>query len=160
MGGGSSVYIGPPAQGVGESEALFDSAFEEARRARIRNVFISFHVDDEQQVNLLRAQAKNENFDIEFRDYSVKAPFDEKWKTQCKERIAQTSMVIVMIGQDTASREAVDWELREAYKQGKKVIGVRIYGDRNDPIPEPLLENKAPVINWDLKEIQRRLDEK
>lgn len=160
LGGGSSVYTEPPARGVSESQGLFDSAFEEARKARTRNVFISFHAEDEPQVNLLRSQAKNENFDIEFRDYSVKEPFDEKWKTQCKERIAQTSMMICMIGPETAQRDAVNWELTEAYKQGKKVIGVRIYRDRNDPIPSPLKENNAPIVKWDLKEIQRKLDEK
>lgn len=111
-------------------------------------------------LNLLRSQAKNENFDIEFRDYSVKEPFDEKWKTQCKERIAQTSMMICMIGPETAQHDAVNWELTEAYRQGKKVIGVRIYRDRDDPVPSPLKENNAPIVEWDLKEIQRKLDEK
>lgn len=160
LGGGSSVYRTPSTRGVGEAEAIFDSATEEARRARIRNVFISFHVDDEKQVNLLRAQAKNENFDIEFRDYSIKEPFDEKWKTNCRDRIAQTSMVICMIGEKTAERDAVIWELEEAYRQGKKVIGVRIYRDENHPVPKPLVEHGARIIDWNLAEIARRLDEK
>ena len=38
----------------------------------MRNVFISFDVDDEGMVNLLRHQAKNDRFPFEFRDYSVK----------------------------------------------------------------------------------------
>lgn len=139
---------------------MFMGPVDEAQRGRIRNVFISFHIDDEAQVNLLRAQARAERFDIEFRDYSVKEPFDEKWRTNCRERIAQTSALICMIGRETAQREAVIWEINEAYRQGKKVIGVRIHRDRNDPIPQPLLEHNAPIIYWDLAEISRLLEER
>jgi len=160
LGGGSSGYSVEPSKSEEGAEAIFDSATEEARRSRIRNVFISFNVDDESQVNLLRSQAKGENFDIEFRDYSVKEPFDEAWKTNCKERIAQTSMLICMIGPRTAERDAVNWEIQEAVRQGKQVIGVRIYRDRNDPVPAPLLEHNARIVNWDLKEISRLLDKR
>lgn len=160
MGGGSSGYSVYPSRTPEEAEGMFETPTEEARRAHIRNVFISFSVDDEAQVNLLRAQAKGEKFDIEFRDYSVKKPFDEKWKTNCRERIAQTSAFICMIGEKTAQREAVIWEINEAYRQGKKVIGVRIYRDEGHPIPKPLLEHGAPIVNWDLARISKLLEER
>ena len=160
MGGGTSGYAVRPTKPEGETERIVEKATEEARRARIRNVFISFYVEDEKQVNLLRAQAKDERFDIEFRDYSVKEPFDEKWKTNCRERISQTSALICMIGEKTAQREAVIWEIEEAYRQGKKVVGVRIYRDKNHPIPKPLLEHNAPIIDWDLSKISRLLEER
>lgn len=157
---GGRVYT-EPSKSVREAEDIFRSNVEEVKdfeeRERIRNVFISFHIEDEAQVNLLRNQARSENFDIEFRDYSVKEPFDEKWKSQCRERIAQTSATICMIGPDTANREAVIWELEESFRQGKKVIGVRIYRDQNDPIPQPLKDHGSPVVNWDTAEIQRLL---
>jgi len=158
-GGGISTYGGPTVRTVEEAERIFKTAKDEVKTARTRNVFISFHVEDEKQVNLLREQAKSEKFDIEFRDYSVKEPFDEKWKTKCRERIAQTSAAICMIGEKTATREAVIWELDESHRQGKKVIGVRMYRDKNHPIPEPLLKNRAPIVEWDLKEISRLLHE-
>ncbi|MDG6998198.1 MAG: TIR domain-containing protein [Nitrososphaerota archaeon] len=146
-----------------DSEKLFRSATEEAEQAtkpkeRVRNVFISFHVEDEPQVNLLRAQSKSENFDLEFRDYSVKEPFDESWKSQCRAKIAQTSATIVMIGPETANRQAVNWEIEESYRQGKKVIGVRIYKDRNDPVPEAMKEHNAPIVDWKIDDIRRSLD--
>lgn len=160
MGGGNSGYSVRPTRTAEEAEGMFESPTEEVRRARTRNVFISFHIDDEHQVNLLRAQAKSERFDIEFRDYSVKAPFDEKWKTNCRERIAQTSAFICMIGEKTAQREAVIWEINEAHRQGKKVIGVRIYRDKNHPIPKPLLQNGAPILDWNLAKISKLLEER
>ena len=122
-------------------------------------VFISFHVEDEAQVDLLRSQAKNPRFPLEFTDYSVKEPFDEKWKTQCTERIKQSSAVVVMIGPETASREAVLWEINKAYELGKPVIGVRIYRDENHLVPQPMKDHGAKVVTWDTARIQAWLEE-
>ena len=157
MGTGGAVYTGPSRRSTGVAERRFESAVEEVRESRIRNAFITFHTEDEAQVSLLRSQAKSEGSDLEFRDYSIKEPFDEQWKANCRERIAQTSATICMIGPETSSRPAVLWEIEESYRQGKKVIGVRIYRDANHPIPAPLTEHGAPIINWDLKEISRLL---
>jgi len=122
-----------------------------------KRVFISFHMDDEAQVELLRQQAKDSKFDIEFIDYSVKEPFDNKWKTRCTERIKRSSVFICMIGPETHKREAVLWEANKAYELGKKVIGVRIYRDRNHRIPKPLLDNNAKIMYWDLADINEEL---
>jgi len=147
---------------VSASQKLFRTALQEKTKTtsgppKVRNVFITFHVADEAQVNLLRAQARNEDFAMEFRDYSVKEPFDEAWKSNCRERIAQTSLTVCMIGPETASREAVLWELEESYRQGHQVIGVRIYRDRNDPVPEPILRHGSPVIYWSREELSQYL---
>jgi len=124
----------------------------------VRNVFISFHVEDEDRVRLLRMQAKDNQFGIHFRDYSVKEPFDSAWKRRCRERIAQTSATIVMIGSDTASREAVNWEIAESLRQEKKVIGVRIYRHENHPIPKQMIENNCPIVDWNLARMSRHLE--
>ena len=125
-----------------------------------RKVFISFHMEDKAQVDLLRHQSKSDKFNLEFTDYSVKEPFDSNWKEKCEERIRQTSITIVMIGTETYKRPAVLWEINKSYELGKKVIGVRIHKNRHDPIPGPLLRNKAKIINWSLEKIQRELDKK
>ena len=158
---GGAPYT-PSSRSLEKAEDLFKTSVREVEEAiskpRVRNVFISFHVDDEAQVNLLRSQAKNEDFDMEFRDYSVKEPFDEKWKANCRERISMTSATICMIGADTANRPAVIWELEESYRQGKKVVGVRIYSDRNDPVPQPLKAHGAPILPWKRDEIRKFLE--
>lgn len=161
MGGGGGGGGGSGGGSVSSSKSIqsFQSALKDKLEPRVRNVFISFHVEDEAQVDLLRHQAKDNQFGIYFRDYSVKEPFDEKWKTQCRDRIAQTSACIVMIGPETATREAVLWETNECLRQGKKVIGVRISRYRNDPIPRPLLEHGCPVTDWNLARISKLLDE-
>ena len=124
-----------------------------------RRVFISFHMNDEYAKQLLIHQAKSDKFDLEFSNYAVNEPFDEKWKTQCKERIAMTSTVIVLIGPDTHSREAVNWEINEAYKQGKNVIGVRVHRYKNHRVPQSMVDNGAKIVNWDMNEISRELNQ-
>jgi hypothetical protein len=122
-----------------------------------KRVFISFHMDDLHAKTLLQAQAKDDRFDLEFINYSVNEPFDEKWKTQCKTRIAQCDIVICMIGQNTHSRPAVIWELNTAYSLNKKVFGIRISKNRWDNIPSPLIYNGATITNWDIVEINSEI---
>jgi hypothetical protein len=151
-GGRSSFAIRRPEnQGIAERKPKTLADYGEKTK-----VFTSFHAEDEAQVNFLRGQAKEGK--LEFSDYSVKEPFDEKWKTQCAERIEKADMVIVMIGPETYKREAVDWEIRKAIELGKSVIGVRIYRDQNHPIPKALQENGAKIIYWNLDDIQREID--
>jgi len=120
-------------------------------------VFISFHIEDEAQVNLLRHQAKKSDT-LEFTDYSVKEPFDEKWKTQCTERIKQSSVLVVAIGEETYSREAVIWEIKKAHELGKPVIGMRIYNNKNHRIPPPILEHRDRIISWKLDDLQNEIN--
>lgn len=157
MGGGSGTFKGA-AGGTEEAEKLFDSAVDEVRQTGIRNVFISFHVEDEDQIRLLRYQSKDNHFGLRFRDYSVKEPFDERWKKQCRERIEQTSALICMIGEDTWERKAVDWEVKEAHRQGKKIIGVRIHRDSEHQVPQALIDENAPIVDWNLARISKLLE--
>ncbi len=122
-----------------------------------RKVFISFHMEDEYAKELLSAQARSEKFSLEFINYSINEPFDEKWKEQCRERIAMTSVLIVLIGLETYMREAVNWEINEAYRQGKTVIGVRIHRHETHRVPQQMLDNDAKIMNWDIDEISKEL---
>lgn len=158
-GGGGRGGTGTTGKTIRKSQEKFQNALKDQLEPRVRNVFISFHIEDESAVELIRHQSKDNEFGIHFRDYSVKEPFDSAWKTNCRERISRTSAMIVMIGPETYRREAVDWEIREALRQGKKVIGVRIYKDRNDPVPRALRENNCRVVDWKLSQISKLLDE-
>ena len=119
--------------------------------------FISFHMDDEQQVNLLRHQAANSD-KLEFRDTSLQEPFDEKWKTQCTEVIRNSDVVVVAIGKETHTRPAVLWEIEKAHELGKPVIGMRIYSDQNHTVPEPMAKNRDPIVEWRLEALQAEID--
>ncbi len=162
MGGGTS-WGDIPSKTTDEIKKIISNAIPKAEspkideERRIRNVFISFHSEDENLVNLLRIQAKRENTDLDFRDYSIKEPI-EQWRKNVIDRIAATSATIVMIGPDTASRKNVQYEIEQSYALGKKVLGVRIHRDQHDPVPELMRKNNATIVNWNLRDIQAELD--
>ena len=63
-----------------------------------------------------------------------------------------------MIGPDTATRPNVLYEIEQSYAMGRKVIGVRIYANKNHPIPALMRSNNAPIVDWNLEDIQAELD--
>ena len=166
MGNSEKAGVG---RGGGRSAADLNAEFDrrssedrkriDESKAGQRNVFISFDVDeDKPQVRLLASQAKDDRFPFHFRDYSVKEPFEEKWKQGVREKISQTSAVIVAVGEKTHESSAVDWEIREAHRQGKKVIGVRLHKSESHRVPKAMREYGYKVVDWNAKQIAQELE--
>ena len=124
----------------------------------MRNVFISFDADDEGMINLFRVQAKNERLPFRFRDYSVKEPFERGWKKEVRNLIHLSSAVIVAIGRNTYKSRAVNWEVDEAYSQGKQVIGVRLHRNKRHKIPSARYMYDE-ITYWDTNKIADILGE-
>lgn len=121
------------------------------------NVFISFASEDLNDVNMLRGQAKNENSDIEFNDWSLKKPFDSKdaeyIKRGIRERIRQCSVTVVYLSDKTADGKWVDWEIRESIALGKGVVAM-YKGDKQPArLPKAVTDNKVAVVPWNQKEL-------
>lgn len=119
------------------------------------NVFISFVAEDLTDVNMLRAQAKNENSGIEFNDWSLKKPFDSKdaeyVRRGIRERIRQCSVTVVYISDKTADSKWVNWEIRESIALGKGVVAMYKGGRPPSRLPNAVSENKVPVVPWNQK---------
>ncbi len=111
-----------------------------------KRVFISFDYDDVRYRDFLIGQAKNPNSPMEIEDWSLREPFDEKWKTQCRERIKKVDVVLQLVGKNTHKAKGAVWEVKCAKEEGIPVFGV--YIDKNDKgkIPESLSGSR--VINW------------
>ena len=124
----------------------------------MRNVFISFDVADGHMINLLRSQAKDYRFPVEFRDYSVKEPFEYGWKEGVANLISWSSAVIVAIGQNTYRSNAVNWEIDEAYRQGKMVIGVRLHRNRRHRVPRAM-DPDDTIVYWNTDDIADALED-
>ncbi len=118
--------------------------------------FISFEMEDRWARDFLVQQAKNENNDIEFYDYSVKDPFDSKWKTECSKRIALTKGTIVLVGATTSKADAVLWEIADTNRQGHYIFGIQINSGKTHPVPTGLPSKN--VIRWDFKQIIKWLN--
>jgi hypothetical protein len=128
-----------------------------------RNVFISFDSDDLDEVNLLRGQAKNENSNIEFNDWSLKAPFNSEdadyIKHGIRERIRQSSVTVVYLSDKTAGSEWVDWEIRESLAMGKGVLAMHKGDTAPKRLPKAITENKIKVLPWNQQLINDAIQE-
>ena len=136
---------------------------EEVDAGKKRNVFISFSSDDLDEVNLLRGQAKNENSDIEFNDYSLKAPFNSEnadyIKRRIRERIRQSSVTVVYVSDNTADSEWVDWEIRESLAMGKGVLAMHKGDTQPKRLPKAIIENNIEVLPWKQQRINEAIQE-
>lgn len=147
MGGGS----GP--RSIGNIRSFIDRAKQELRESEgKRNVFISFAYEDIDEVNLLRAHAKNENSQIEFNDWSVSEPYESERaqyiQQKIAERIAQSSLTVVYLSPKAASSRWVAWEIEASLKRDRHVIGV-YKGDRAPrTLPEAFKRNRLKVVSW------------
>ena len=148
MGGGGG---GSGWSGIGDLRSLEAKAKAALEGAR-RNVFISFAMEDEREVNLLRAHAKNDNSDIEFNDHSVKEPYNSERaayiKEKISERIARSSVCVVYLSDATAQSQWVAWEVSRAAELGKRIVGVHPLGAKPRALPPWVAQHQVQVVNW------------
>lgn len=125
---------------------------KEALQGGKRNVFISFANEDMDDVNLLRAQAKNEKSDIEFNDHSVREPYNseraEYIRQKITERIERCSVTVVYLSSVTAQSQWVAWEVQKSLELGKRVIATHSAANVGVNIPEYISANRIPVVPW------------
>ena len=150
MGGG-----GGESHNIGDIKSLIERAKQELREGEKegrRNVFISFAFEDIDNVNLLRAQAKNEKSPIEFNDWSVSDPINSDRapyiKQKIGERITQSSLTVVYLSDNTPNSKWVEWEIDESLRRGKQVIGVFAGDSCPTKLPEIIKLNKIKCVPW------------
>ncbi len=160
--------------GGGSGGGLYDSDIKtledkvkqrlvEARTDVSRHVFISFDHEDQDEVNLLRGQAKNDKVDLQFDDHSVKEPYDstnvDYIKRNIREKIDRCSVTLVYLTGKSASSQWVNWEIEESIKRGKSVIGV--YKGDNPPakLPSEFQQNGCKAVKWEHATIMTAIED-
>jgi hypothetical protein len=121
----------------------------------LARAFVSFQMKDRWSRDFLVQHAHDRDTSVDFIDYSVHEPFDEKWKSKCGARIAETKGTIVMVGLNTARAEAVLWEIAETTRQRHPMFGIQINSGKTHPIPVGLPSSR--VIRWDFDAIAAEL---
>ena len=135
-----------------------------------KNVFISHHHRDDKSVtdftNLLGGK------DYNIRNSSIRVNEKNKDRLEKKqiprrtlERLLSMKMkwagtVVILIGSQTHSREWVNWEIEQAAKQGKRIIGVFMHGGKDADIPENLEKYGDGLVGWSSEKIIDALDGK
>lgn len=124
-----------------------------------RKVFFSFHyARDAWRV----AQVRNSNVitNLEKSPFydkaeweSIKRNGDQAVKNWIDKQLAGTSVTVVLIGKETASRKWVKYEIQKSIELGKGLLGVHISGikDQNgdtDTLGANPLPSEYPVYKW------------
>lgn len=121
-----------------------------------RSIFLSFHREDLQQVNAFRLMMRNPRLNLQLSDDENRHPVNSEKSSYIKqvlrERIAAVDVVVCMIGDGTAWRDWVDWELDAANASGRGVCAVRLKGSRGRRPPR-ITRLNSPVASWNVPEI-------
>jgi len=124
--------------------------------ARKRKIFISFHIEDLQQVNGFRLMAHNPNLLIDFNETSTREPVQSERSSYIRQAITQkiydAAILICLIGNGTAWRDWVEWEIETAARFHKGICGVRLKGSFGRT-PDGLTSRDAPIAKWDMPDI-------
>ena len=112
-----------------------------------KKVFLSFAIEDSNIRDLMIGQAENKRVPFEFIDMSLKEPFSNAWKTQCREKIKACDGVIALLSKKTRRAEGARWEIKCAIEEGIPIIGVHAHKGNKGAVPSEL-EGKI-VIDWD-----------
>jgi len=115
----------------------------------MKNVFISFAVEDKFARDHLVHQAQQARVPFSFYDMSVRTPFDSMWKTRCRDRIKQCDGVIALISKRTRLADGAKWEIQCAIDEGVPILGVHIHKDDKGQVPYELDGERVIEWTWD-----------
>jgi hypothetical protein len=111
-----------------------------------KRIFVAFAAEDAYARDFLRGQARNENCPFDFTDMSLKEPFDERWKTQCRSVIRGCDGVIALLSSRTWRADGARWEMWCANDERRSILGVYVSQNDKGAVP-PELQGKM-VIEW------------
>lgn len=120
---------------------------------QIKNVFISHVHEDDAGLEKLKSLLATKGMDI--RDSSIHtgkfndATSPEYIKSQIlAPLIGWAGVLIVYVSPKTRDSSWVNWEIEYAAKQGKRIIGVWAYGEKECELPTALSEYADAVVGW------------
>lgn len=119
----------------------------------MKNVFISHIHEDDSRLGQLKGLLARKDYPV--RDSSINSANQNKAKSHdyikrdiLRPQITWAGTVIVLITPQTRNSEWVDWEIREAVRQDKHVIGVWGQGAAQCDVPDALTEFGFRVVGW------------
>jgi hypothetical protein len=135
---------------------------------RQRHVFISHHHKDDAEVGKLTTLLAEKGYDI--RNSSIRAkPANQRRLDQglvkeatirrlLRMKISWAGTVMVLIGKETHSRPWVNWEIDQANKQGKRIVGVYVRGATDADKPVALEKYASAIVGWNSDSIIDAID--
>jgi hypothetical protein len=128
-----------------------------------RHVFISHHHADDAKVDQLTDLLRRRDNDVRNSSVRMKPANqrrmdegrvkDETIRRLLRMKISWATTVVVLIGNETHSRPWVNWEIEEAKRQGKRIVGVYAYGGTDAQKPEALEKCATTIVAWNTDSI-------
>jgi len=122
-----------------------------------KRIFISFAKEDIKFRDFLVGQARLEHSPFEFVDMSVKEPWDEKWKTNCRTKIKGCDGVIALVSKNTKNADGQLWEITCAKQEYIRVRGMYVTKE-NRPMSLPSELSGVLVMDWTWSNIKSFID--
>lgn len=117
-----------------------------------KNVFISHYHKDEKNIHNMKELLSSKGYVIKNSSIDSTKPNEasnpDYIKQLLRDRISWAGKFICLIGPQTHERGWVDWEIEQAHKQGKDIIGVYIQGASDSDVPENFEKYGGPLVGW------------
>lgn len=133
-----------------------------------RHVFISHHFSDDASVDGLVGLLGRAGKDVRNSSIRLKAAnaarlergevSDRALKRALRMKITWSSAVVVLIGRETHSRPWVSFEIEEAHRQGKPIIGVYERGGTDAMLPTEFEKYGSALVCWSSDSIVDAID--
>ena len=136
-----------------------------------RHLFISHHHKDDAGVDGMTKLLRDAGCDI--RNSSIRSlrpenqarmesgkVKDETIRRWLRAKITWAGTIVVLIGKETHSRPWVNWEIQEAMRQGKRIVGVWEHGGTDNDIPENFRKYGNALVGWQSERIMDAIDGK
>ena len=127
------------------------------RNYMAKRIFISFAIEDAKFRDFIVGQSKLEHSPFEFVDMSVKEPWSDSWKTNCRTKIKGCDGVIALVSKNTKNASGQLWEVKCSKEEKKPVRGFYIYSD-DKPSTLPDEFSGVGVYHWTWENLKNFID--
>ncbi len=122
--------------------------------SKTKNIFISHHSADDKQLQDLKRRLSEKGYDarnssVDSTKYQAKRPSNAVIERYLRRCINWGGKFICLIGDNTYKRPWVNYEIEQAYKLGKPIVGIYLHGCANDvELPEAFKKYGGTPLGW------------
>lgn len=127
------------------------------------NVFISHVHADDHHVGKFRDLMKRNGYrvkdsSIDSTNFNNASNAEYIKREHLAPRIRWAGKVIVLIGPTTSQSDWVGWEIRKAHREGKRIVGIYLWGAKGSDVPQDLIKYGHATVGWSSKRIVDALE--
>lgn len=119
---------------------------------KIKNVFISHHGKDDEHISKLKDLLDKNGYTLRNSSIDSSKPNEAKKpdyvKSLLRPRMEWAGTTIVLIGNETHSREWVNWEIEYSNRLGNRIVGVFLNGASDSDVPEAFHQYGDALVGW------------